>query len=238
MTGDRSDALNDGFVQLMYENWLANPASVSEEWQRMFREGGDPSGTPRRRRRAATAVAPPVPRPPPRLPPRRPPPKPHGAAPAPPEGAKLMKGPDGGLVRNMNASLTVPTATTFRTVADGDARRQAPRAEREARASTGRKLSFTHLVAWALIEGWQQVPVMGHVFEEIDGKPYRIPHEHVNFGLAVDVEKPDGSRGLMVPVRQGRRHARPASASSTPTTRWSPSRAPASSGSRTCSAPR
>ena len=109
-----------------------------------------------------------------------------------------MKGPDAGLVKNMNASLTVPTATTFRTVAVAklDARRRELNGKLE---PSGRKLSFTHFVAWAMVEAWKKFPVMGHVFEEINGKPHRIPHDHVNFGLAVDVEKPDGSRGLMVP---------------------------------------
>ncbi|MCB0880219.1 MAG: 2-oxo acid dehydrogenase subunit E2, partial [Thermoleophilia bacterium] len=194
MTGDRSDALNDGFVQLMYENWLANPASVGEEWQKLFREQGAPAGAAPAS--GATAVkAPPATA------------APAAAAPAPkpaakkagtvPDGAALMKGPDGGLVRNMNASLTVPTATTFRTIAMSTI--DAKRRELNAKLDGTRKLSFTHLVAWALIEAYVQVPVMGHTFEEIDGKPYRIPHEHVNFGLAVDVAKPDGSRGLMVP---------------------------------------
>ncbi|MCW2955132.1 MAG: kgd, partial [Thermoleophilia bacterium] len=189
MTGDRSDALNDGFVQLMYENWLANPASVSEEWQTLFREGGDPA------RGGTTVVAPPA----------APPPAPAAAAKPPakngavPENATPMKGPDAGLVKNMTASLSVPTATTMRTIAVSvlDAKR---RELNEKLAASGRKLSFTHLVAWALIEGWRQVPVMGHVFQEINGKPHRIPHDHVHFGLAVDVQKPDGTRGLMVPV--------------------------------------
>ncbi|MEO6866753.1 MAG: 2-oxo acid dehydrogenase subunit E2, partial [Gaiellales bacterium] len=198
---DRSDSLNDGFVQLMYENWLANPASVSEEWQTLFRDGGAPDTG---QARAATAtIAPPAPPPPPAAAAATPPPAAAAKKPAAdtPDGAKLLKGPDGGLVRNMNASLTVPTATTFRNIAMAtiDAKRRALNAKL---ADSGRKLSFTHIIAWALIEGYQQVPVMGHTFEEINGKPYRIPHEHVNFGLAVDVEKPDGSRGLMVPCVQ------------------------------------
>jgi 2-oxoglutarate dehydrogenase E1 component len=198
VNGDRSDALNDGFVQLMYENWLANPASVGAEWQELFRTQGAPAGAgspPATAAPAAAAVqAPPAPAAP----------KPAVAKPAAadvPDGAALMKGPDGGLVRNMNASLTVPTATTFRTIpmATIDAKRRELNAKLQ---EQGRKLSFTHLVAWALVEAYVQIPVMGHTFEEINGKPYRIPHEHMNFGLAVDVAKPDGSRGLMVPCVQ------------------------------------
>lgn len=197
MTVDRSDALNDGFVQMMYENWLANPASVDEEWQTLFREGGDPAtggGT------ATAVVAPPVAAPPAAAAPTPP------AAPAPaaakpkadvPADATLLKGPDAGLVKNMNASLAVPTATTIRTVSV--ATLDAKRRELNAKLDGKRKLSFTHLVAWALIEGWMEVPVMGHTFQEINGKPYRMPHEHFNFGLAVDVEKPNGTRGLLVP---------------------------------------
>ena len=220
MTGDKSDSLNDGFVQMMYETWLADPASVSEEWQAQFRDGGQgesangsTNGSP-----AATAVATPPAAPPaapaPTSPaastapatnaaPTAPPAKAAAKAPAgAPEGATAMKGPDAGLVRNMNASLEVPVATTIRTVSVATLDEQR-RAINAALAASGRKLSYTHFVAWALVEAWRQVPVMGHVFQEIDGKPYRIPHEHVNFGLAVDVQKPDGSRGLMVPCVHG-----------------------------------
>ncbi|MBC7460063.1 MAG: multifunctional oxoglutarate decarboxylase/oxoglutarate dehydrogenase thiamine pyrophosphate-binding subunit/dihydrolipoyllysine-residue succinyltransferase subunit [Thermoleophilia bacterium] len=198
MTVDRSDALNDGFVQMMYENWLANPASVEEEWQTLFRDGGDPAsegGT------ATAVVAPPAP---PAAPPAAAtaPAAAPAAPPAPPKAdvpadAALLKGADAGLVKNMNSSLGVPTATTFRTVSV--ATLDAKRRELNTKLDGTRKLSFTHLVAWALIEGWMEVPVMGHVFQEINGKPYRIPHEHINFGLAVDVEKPNGGRGLLVP---------------------------------------
>jgi 2-oxoglutarate dehydrogenase E1 component len=199
VNGDRSDALNDGFVQLMYENWLANPASVSEEWQQLFRDRGAPSSDAPAA--SATAVKSPPASPAAPAPASTPPAPAKAKAGEVPDDAKLMKGPDGGLVRNMNASLTVPTATTFRTIPMStiDAKRRELNGKL---AASGRKLSFTHLVAWALIEGYVQVPAMGHTFEEINKKPYRIPHEHVNFGLAVDVEKPDGSRGLMVPCVQ------------------------------------
>ncbi|MCW2925045.1 MAG: kgd, partial [Thermoleophilia bacterium] len=201
MSHDRSDALNDGFVQMMYENWLANPASVDEEWGTRFREDGDPAGDGTSAGAPAPAAAavkaPPAPPAAAASPTPAPAAKPKADV---PDGATLMKGPDGGLVRNMNASLSVPTATTFRVVAMSTI--DAKRRDLNTKLAGARKLSFTHLVAWALIEGYQQVPVMGHTFEEINGKPYRIPHEHVNFGLAVDVEKPDGSRGLMVPCVQ------------------------------------
>ena len=96
----------------------------------------------------------------------------------------------------MEQSLEIPTATSFRTltVTVLDARR------RELKAGT-RKVSFTHLIAYAIARaGTDDMPVMANHFEEIEGKPHRIEDGQVNLGLAVDVEKKDGSRTLMVPV--------------------------------------
>ncbi|HZO35442.1 MAG TPA: multifunctional oxoglutarate decarboxylase/oxoglutarate dehydrogenase thiamine pyrophosphate-binding subunit/dihydrolipoyllysine-residue succinyltransferase subunit, partial [Solirubrobacteraceae bacterium] len=62
-------------------------------------------------------------------------------------------------------------------------------------------VSFTHLIAYAIALSVQQdMPVMAHVFEQVDGKPFRVDADAVNLGIAVDVEKKDGSRTLMVPV--------------------------------------
>src|SRR5258707_1564694 len=63
-----------------------------------------------------------------------------------------------------------------------------------------RKVSFTHLIAYAIAKAAEQMPVMANHFEEVDGKPHRVRDGQVNLGLAVDVEKKDGSRTLMVPV--------------------------------------
>ena len=99
----------------------------------------------------------------------------------------------------MNESLTVPVATTIRTVPVRVLEQQRKQLNALLSAA-GRKVSFTHLIALALVEAWNEFPVMGHVFQQIDGKPYRVAHPNLNFGLAVDVQRPDGSRGLMVPV--------------------------------------
>jgi 2-oxoglutarate dehydrogenase E1 component len=95
----------------------------------------------------------------------------------------------------MEESRSIPTATSFRTitVTTLDARR------RELKAA-GLKVSFTHLIAYAIALAASEMPVMSHHYAEIDGKPHRIDDGQVNLGLAVDVEKKDGSRTLMVPV--------------------------------------
>ena len=118
-----------------------------------------------------------------------------GGAGTAPAGAELMKGGAAALARYMEQSRSIPTATSFRTltVTALDARR------RELKAA-GRKVSFTHLIAYAIARAAQDMPVMANHFAEIDGKPHRMVDGQVNLGLAVDVEKKDGSRTLMVPV--------------------------------------
>ena len=114
---------------------------------------------------------------------------------------QILRGPAAALAGYMDESLSIPTATSFRTlgVAALDAQRRQINGDL---AATGRaeKLSFTHLVAWAIIRAAEAVPTMGTGFEVIDGKPHKLVREAVNLGLAVDVERKDGSRSLLVPV--------------------------------------
>ncbi|HEV2076139.1 MAG TPA: multifunctional oxoglutarate decarboxylase/oxoglutarate dehydrogenase thiamine pyrophosphate-binding subunit/dihydrolipoyllysine-residue succinyltransferase subunit, partial [Thermoleophilaceae bacterium] len=109
--------------------------------------------------------------------------------------SKPIRGPAAMLARFMDESRSIPTATSFRTVPVGtlDERRRALK-------SAGQKLSFTHLIAWAIVQAAREMPVMTHSFREDGGKPFRVDPHAVNLGLAVDVERRDGSRSLVVPV--------------------------------------
>ncbi|HEY3935646.1 MAG TPA: multifunctional oxoglutarate decarboxylase/oxoglutarate dehydrogenase thiamine pyrophosphate-binding subunit/dihydrolipoyllysine-residue succinyltransferase subunit [Gemmatimonadales bacterium] len=118
-----------------------------------------------------------------------------------PANAVQLKGPALKLAQNMEASLALPVATTFRDipvrVLEGE------RAALNARLkSAGRteKLSFTHLIGWALVQAARQFPMMGTSVLKSGADSYKVVPEHVNLGLAVDVERKDGSRGLVVPV--------------------------------------
>ncbi len=119
------------------------------------------------------------------------------AAPAPASpGARPIRGGAAALARYMEESRQIPTATSFRTVTVTvlDERRKQLK-------NAGHRVSFTHLIAYAIARvGTAEIPVMAHHFEEIDGKPHRLDDGGVNLGLAVDVEKKDGTRTLMVPV--------------------------------------
>jgi 2-oxoglutarate decarboxylase len=116
-----------------------------------------------------------------------------GKAPAP--TATPIKGGAAMLARYMDESRSIPTATSFRTIAVGtlDARRSQLKA-------ADVKVSFTHLIAYAIARAASELPVMANHFDEIDGKPQRLDDGAIHLGLAVDVEKKDGSHTLMVPV--------------------------------------
>ena len=128
-------------------------------------------------------------------------PEPGATAPAGP-GETALRGPAGMLVKAMNESRSIPTATSFRTVAVDtlDAKRKGLNV---ALAERGMKVSFTHLVAWAIVQAANEWSVMARHYEERDGKSFAIDDGALNLGIAVDVERKDGSRNLMVPAIKG-----------------------------------
>jgi 2-oxoglutarate dehydrogenase E1 component len=130
----------------------------------------------------------------------------NGAAPAQSaavadEEAKPLRGPAAMLAKAMEESRSVPTATSFRTLPVDvlDAKRKAINGALKER---GMKVSFTHLIAWAIVQAGIEWPVMGRTFAEVDGKPQVVEHAHVNLGIAVDVER-KGGRSLLVPCIKG-----------------------------------
>jgi multifunctional 2-oxoglutarate metabolism enzyme len=116
-----------------------------------------------------------------------------------PEVVKL-RGPAAAVVRNMAESLEVPTATSVRDVPVKllfDNRIVINNHLKRHRAG---KVSFTHLIGWAMIEAITEITDMNNGFDvDEKGKPLLLKREDVNFGLAIDMPRPDGSRGLVVP---------------------------------------
>src|SRR6267143_302846 len=193
---------NAAFVQVMYEQYLRDPTSVPEEWRQLFDNGKLAElpviPTTRAEVAAATAEAAPAATPAPGSAPPAAPGSPTSHTPHP-TGLTPIVGPAARLVQNMTESLSVPTATAFRDVAVQalDARRKTLNAQL---AGAGKKISFTHLIGYALVQAAKQFPVMTHAFQEVEGKPQRFDPQGVHLGLAVDVERKDGTRGLLVPV--------------------------------------
>ena len=171
--------VNAGYIAEMHERWQADPASVDPEWRALFEPAIPPtdgqSAAPQPAESSPTAEA-------------------EVTLPA---GATLLRGPAARLARNMTASLAVPTATSFRDVPV--AALEARRRELVAQLTPSR-VSFTHLIGFAVVRAAAEQPGMTAYFLEADGAAHRVDPGGVHLGLAVDVERPDGGRFLVVPV--------------------------------------
>jgi 2-oxoglutarate decarboxylase len=220
---------NSWLVEEMYEQYRDDPTSVDEEWRDLFDahpaptgngraghsqsgagvtivEANPPAAAPRQAVQPpatqATAAAAPVVAAPPE--PAQAPAPPTAAAPGPgvDQAGELIKGVGAAIVKNMAASLAVPTATSFRNVPAKllEVNRKVINGYRE-RTGAG-KVSFTHLIGFAVVRAIvDSVPNMKNSYlEGADGKPRLVRPEHVNMGLAADVDKGDGTRALVVPV--------------------------------------
>lgn len=114
----------------------------------------------------------------------------------------LIRGAAARLVENMNASLSVPTATSVRDIPARLLEVNRQIINKHLARTGGGKISFTHLIGFAIVQATIDVPAMRTTFiPDADGKgtPGAIRHEHIGLGLAIDIEKANGSRALMVP---------------------------------------
>ena len=110
-----------------------------------------------------------------------------------------LRGAAARIAENMNLSLTIPLATSQRVmpVKVIDENR---RVVNEHRALLGKsKISYTHIIAWAIVKALRSNPSLNHAYAETEGQPFRVVRDHVNIGIAVDVAGKDGARSLKVP---------------------------------------
>src|SRR5580704_5977428 len=113
--------------------------------------------------------------------------------------AVRLRGAAARTAANMSASLSVPTATSVRAVPAKLLIDNRIVINNHLARGRGGKISFTHLIGYAVIRALASVPEMNNSFAEIDGKPMLVQPDHVNLGLAIDMRKDDGSRQLLVP---------------------------------------
>ncbi len=201
---------NAWLVEEMYDQYRDDPGAVSESWQEFFADyrPAAPVASPAPPAQATAAPAP--------APPARPTAAPSGSAsggdgaagteatsaPAAEEspGAPL-RGVGARIVANMEASLSVPTATSYREVPAKLLEVNRNVINGYLGRTRGGKVSFTHLIGYALVRALSDhVPAVNNSFVEgPDGSPRIIRNEHVGLGIAIDMEKKDGSRSLLVP---------------------------------------
>ncbi|MFB2555803.1 multifunctional oxoglutarate decarboxylase/oxoglutarate dehydrogenase thiamine pyrophosphate-binding subunit/dihydrolipoyllysine-residue succinyltransferase subunit [Herbiconiux liangxiaofengii] len=110
-----------------------------------------------------------------------------------------LRGMAKSLATNMDASLTVPTATSVRSIPAKLLIDNRIVINNHLRRSRGGKVSFTHLIGWALVQALKEFPSQNVYYDEVDGKPSVVAPAHVGLGIAIDIPKPDGSRALLVP---------------------------------------
>ncbi|NDE69086.1 MAG: multifunctional oxoglutarate decarboxylase/oxoglutarate dehydrogenase thiamine pyrophosphate-binding subunit/dihydrolipoyllysine-residue succinyltransferase subunit, partial [Microbacteriaceae bacterium] len=205
----------------MYGQWLVNPDSVDKEWQPILERYhqvklGQPV-TP------APAVSAPVVSTPPAIETTQtgsvplvakttrvePKPQPIPAQ-APANSAaefseeaedqiNILKGMSKTLAANMDASLSIPTATSVRAIPAKLLIDNRIVINSHLGRTRGGKVSFTHIIGFAIIRALKEFPSQNVYYEEVDGKPAAVSPANINFGLAIDIPKPDGTRALLVP---------------------------------------
>lgn len=190
---------NATYVEGLLERYKSDPKLVDESWQSYFSEllsGGTPSVYAPENKPAVETVKPAA--------------ETVVAAKVPvavvlsaDTEPKALTGVAKKIVENMEQSLTVPTATSFRNI-PVKVLEENRRIINEHMASQGRgKVSFTHIIAWAIVQSVKAYPHLNFGYGLVNGVPSRLEHENVNLGIAIDIEKKDGSRNLLVPNIKG-----------------------------------
>jgi 2-oxoglutarate dehydrogenase E1 component len=189
----RQFGFNSDFIEDLYEQYLKDPSTVSESWQRFFAEYerdfqvGDSGATGEAKKPEVRSQKPErenlsiVPRP------------------SSTGEAKVLRGVMAKIAENMEASLTLPTATSVRVI-PVKVMEENRRIINQHLSLIGQgKASYTHIIAWAMVKALKDYPNMNSAFTILNGEPHKIQRTEVNLGLAIDVEQKDGSRILLVP---------------------------------------
>ena len=204
---------NTGYIEELYKQYQEDPDSVSESWREFFADyhpdasfvpaaqpsgDGDAGGTPPEQPAEARKAPPEQPtRGDGAAPPLRP-----ASAPSVDEDqveVQALRGPAGKIVENMEDSLGIPTATSARTMPVKLLEENRTLLNDYQRQVGGEKVSYTHLIAYALVQGLKKYPDMNTTFRrDEEGTPQHVKPDQINLGLAIDIER-RGKRTLLVP---------------------------------------
>ncbi|WP_250290135.1 multifunctional oxoglutarate decarboxylase/oxoglutarate dehydrogenase thiamine pyrophosphate-binding subunit/dihydrolipoyllysine-residue succinyltransferase subunit, partial [Frankia sp. CiP1_Cm_nod1] len=113
-----------------------------------------------------------------------------------------LRGAAARVVANMETSLHVPTATSVRAVPAKLLADNRIVINRHLARSRGGKVSFTHLIGYAMVKALQAAPVMNSSYTEAGGKPALVTPEHVNLGIAIDLVKGSSRQLVVAAIKQ------------------------------------
>ena len=114
-----------------------------------------------------------------------------------------LRGTAARVVTNMEASLEVPTATSVRAIPAKLLIDNRIVINNHLKRGRGGKVSFTHLIGYAMIKALRAMPEMNSFFTHLEDKPAVGHPDHINLGIAIDLAKSDGTRQLLVPSIKG-----------------------------------
>lgn len=194
--------VNTWFVMELLESYINNPNSVGEDWQKLFAElrietngkftinNGATNGSVKTETIPVQSNNP-----------KQSVPQQTINLPQPQKGEEAIqiKGVGERIIENMTSSLTIPIATSFRALPVKVLEENRLIINNFLKKTGSGKISFTHIIGWAIVKAIASIPALNNAFTIIDGVPHLIKKTSVNLGLAVDLEKKDGSRSLIVP---------------------------------------
>src|SRR6185437_5262968 len=209
---------NEWLVEEMYRKFRDDPSSVDPSWHE-FLVDYNPESTGETPAEVKPAPAPPATAPPAVTPPQAvrvpaasgngapttpkpatqaPAPKPAGPPPAEGDEVQVLRGAAAAVVKNMSESLDLPTATSVRAIPAKLMIDNRVVINNQLKRTRGGKISFTHILGYALVQALKSFPNMNRHYAEIDGKPHSVTPAHINLGLAIDLQGKDGKRSLVV----------------------------------------
>ena len=184
---------NASYVETLLDRYLSSPDLVDESWAGYFSElvGKLSTNGKAEAKKAVREAAGPTT--------ALRPPSPAKQVTTEASNTELLRGGAKKIVENMEQSLSVPTATSVRFIPVKllDENRRVIN-EHLAAQSRG-KVSYTHVIAWAILRAMENFPRMNDGFVETNDGPARISRTEINFGVAIDIQRKDGSRTLLVP---------------------------------------
>src|SRR6266478_6515566 len=191
--------VNSWLEDELYQQYLHDHGAVDDSWKQLFENGGGDGAPAAPSPQAAAEPAPSAP-------------AENGlrmetpataAGLQPQKGAAVemvpLRGAAARIAENMEASVSIPTATSQRTIPVKviDENRRMINHHRTVVGKS--KVSYTHLIGWAIVKALKSFPGLNHAYTEMNGEPFRVVREQINLGIAVDVEGKDGARNLVVP---------------------------------------